>query len=382
MPTKRTTRETAWDAQRDALRDPAEVICQPYRASGLAPESLSYRASPGFIRVLKRLKVTLFVSREYEHLVMALSATSGRLRQSHVHLPHPSGIAVDQKSKSVFIAATRNPNQIWQFKPIRHKEPVLVPVRTKFLPGASYIHDLAMIGGRLYANSVGQNAVMRIDMEKAGNDGPIWWPKCIERRGGKPEHGCNHIQLNSIAAGKTLSTSFFSASSERISVRRPGHLNYPVDGRGVIIGGRSREVIARGLTRPHSARLVKGRVWVDNSGYGQFGDITNGVFRPLVTLPGWTRGLCIIGHVAFVGVSRILPRFRRYAPGLRDHDGRCGVYAIDLRDGSVLGTCIWPNGNQIFAIDRLPSSAAVGFPFTGMKPSGAPLRDLFYRYEI
>ena len=48
------------------------------------------------------------------------------------------------------------------------------------------------------------------------------------------------------------------------SARRPGHLNFPVDGRGVIFSGRTRDVVATGLTRPHSARLHEGTITVED----------------------------------------------------------------------------------------------------------------------
>ena len=108
------------------------------------------------------------------------------------------------------------------------------------------MHDLAWIGDALHANAVGQNAVIRFT--ETGYE-RVWWPRCIESPAG-PVFSRNHIQLNSIAAGLDLAGSFFSASSDSISTRRPGHLNYPVDGRGVVFTGDTREVIARGLTRP------------------------------------------------------------------------------------------------------------------------------------
>jgi len=37
-------------------------------------------------------------------------------------------------------------------------EGVLIPLQSRFYPGALYIHDLALIGGRLHANAVGENA--------------------------------------------------------------------------------------------------------------------------------------------------------------------------------------------------------------------------------
>ena len=109
---------------------------------------------------------------------------------------------------------------------------------------------------------------------------------------------------------------------------RPGDPSFPVDRRGVIFSGVSREAIARGLTRPHSARLWENRIWVDNSGYGEVGFIEGEKFRAVSRLAGWTRGLCFVRDVMFVGTSRVLPRFRQYAPGLDVDEGRCGIHAL------------------------------------------------------
>jgi hypothetical protein len=159
----------------------------------------------------------------------------------------------------------------------------LVPLRSRFLPGATYIHDLAMVGGTLHANAVGENAVIAVgeQVDRA------WWPRCVEVDG-RPAFDRNYIQLNSIAAGPSVEESFFSASSASISSRRPGQRNYAVDRRGVIFSGATREPLATGLTRPHSARLRDTEIWVDDSGYGRVGRIVDGGFDPVARLPGWT----------------------------------------------------------------------------------------------
>jgi uncharacterized protein (TIGR03032 family) len=305
-------------------------------------------------------------------------------------LPHPSGIAVDRSRSEVFIASTRNPNQVFSFRPLsailprgeRAKRKTvgqpLMPASSQFLPGSLYIHDLALIGGRLHANAVGHNAIVRIH---AGQYERVWWPSGIERRH-VPDWSRNYIQLNSIAAGETLKQSYFSASSERIGTLRPGHRNYPVDRRGVIFSAATREVAVRGLTRPHSARLWRGRLWVDNSGYGEFGVADGANFVPVVRLPGWTRGLSFCKGYAFVGVSRVIPSFRTYAPGLDVEQSVCGVFIVELRSGNVVGSMVWPTGNQIFAIDWLPTEWSEGFPFPTWRQDKSHIEHLFYGYEL
>ncbi len=387
-----TARQLAdmWTRHAADWRDTAQVSSQWREAAGTDPRLLESRATQGWWATLEQLGITLFVTREYEHLVLALTASKGHSKTTFFPMPHPSGLAVDRGQRKVYLASTRNPNQIYTFKPLTalldrtdvqlpaNPGSPLMPVSAAYYPGSLYIHDLALIGARLHANAVGHNAVVRLP-EQGNTFQRAWWPKCIEQ-GTTPVFSRNHIQLNSIAAGKTLAQSFFSASSGTIGRLRPGHLNYPVDGRGVIFSGKTREPICTGLTRPHSARLHHQQLWVDNSGYGEVGFVQHGRLQVVRKLPGWTRGLCIMEDVAFVGTSRIIPKYARYAPGLDASSSVCAIHAISCKTGQLLGSLEWPNGNQIFSIDWIQSSVTTGFPFE------VPLRKqkretvLFYSY--
>ena len=381
-----------------AWRHPAQVVGCWEGAAELDPALLRYRVSGSWWECLESAGVTLLVTREYEHLVIAMSVVRGKRLVSYLPLPHPSGIAVDRRNNVVHVASTRNPNQIYDLVPIngllprfdirspkravqpwpaeaRDERRRLMPVRARMFPGSLYIHDLAFVGNRLHANAVGHNAVVRIDdkgFEYA------WWPRCVETPTGVLVQQ-NHLQLNSIAAGASLRSSYFSASTDRVLRLRPGDPKFPVDRRGVVFSGATREPIAFGLTRPHSARLRDGRVWLLNSGYGEYGYVERGSFQSVAAMSGWTRGLCFHRKTAFVGTSRVLPRFRQYAPGLTVDRAICGVHAIDADSGRVLGSLTWPRGNQIFAIDWVPTRVAEKLPFE--MGAAAPPLSLFYAYR-
>lgn len=384
--------ESMWARHSAEWRDTAQICSQWSDAQKIDEQLLEYRVRGDWWEVLAKHNITLLVGREYEHLLMALTVTDrGRPHITYLPMPHPSGVAIDRDRESVFIASTRNPNQIFEMKPA-HKYierldaegpenagDVLVPVRSRFLPGSLYMHDIALVGRDLYANAVGHNAVVRLDLGGEIGHKYAWWPKCIETKRG-PIFGQNHIQLNSIAAGKTLEDSFFTASSDEISSRRPGHKNYPVDRRGVLISGQTREVVARGLTRPHSARLHKGKVWIDDSGYGRLVYREGEAFTEVAVLPGWTRGLSLLGDIAFVGTSRVIPRFRQYAPGLDVDSSVSGVHAVDLRSGKTVGSLTWPYGNQIFAIEWIGRKSTAGFAF-GSRRNNSRERLIFYSFD-
>ena len=112
---------------------------------------------------------------------------------------------------------------------------------------------------------------------------------------------------------------------------------------GVLIDVSSGEVVAGGLSMPHSPRLYRGNLWVLQAGTGEFGhvDIQTGKFEPICFLPGFARGLTFIGDYAVVGLSR--PRENRTFEGLalneklaaHSVDARCAINIINLRTGDV-----------------------------------------------
>ena len=68
---------------------------------------------------------------------------------------------------------------------------------------------------------------------------------------------------------------------------------------------------------PHSPRLYDGRLWVLNSGEGEFGtvDPATGAFTAVCFCPGYARGLAFVGRHAVIGLSR--PRHNQTFSGLK-----------------------------------------------------------------
>jgi fibronectin-binding autotransporter adhesin len=111
------------------------------------------------------------------------------------------------------------------------------------------------------------------------------------------------------------------------------------------IGAASGLALVGGLSMPHSPRWYRDRLWVLNSGTGEFGyvDVEGGTFQPLAFCPGYLRGMAFVGDWAVVTLS--LPRHRTFE-GLplnerlqqRNAEPQCGLYVIDLNTGHVVHT--------------------------------------------
>lgn len=112
---------------------------------------------------------------------------------------------------------------------------------------------------------------------------------------------------------------------------------------GCVIDVESNEVVATGLSMPHSPRWYKDKLWLHNSGTGEFGylDLAAGEFQPLTFCPGYLRGLAFVGDYALVGLS--MARDATFT-GLqlqetlaaKDVEDRCGVMVIDLNTTAVV----------------------------------------------
>lgn len=113
---------------------------------------------------------------------------------------------------------------------------------------------------------------------------------------------------------------------------------------GVVIDIEADQVVVRGLSMPHSPRWHQGRLWLHNSGTGEFGwaDLARGWFEPVTFCPGYLRGLDFVGDFAVIGLSE--PRGEKAFAGLalqgrieaKKAKARCAIQVIDLRSGDVV----------------------------------------------
>jgi protein O-GlcNAc transferase len=113
---------------------------------------------------------------------------------------------------------------------------------------------------------------------------------------------------------------------------------------GVVMDILSNETVATGLSMPHSPRWYRDKLWVLNSGRGEFGavDLATGRFEPIAFCPGYLRGLTFWKDWAIVGLSKSRKDDRTFG-GLdldellreKDVEPRCGLMMINLNTGNI-----------------------------------------------
>jgi len=164
---------------------------------------------------------------------------------------------------------------------------------------------------------------------------PLWKPLFISKLAAEDRCHMNGLAMEN---GKPKYITCVSRSDAS-----DGWRDRRADG-GLVIDVTTDEIIAEGLSMPHSPRLHDGKLWLLNSGKGEFGwvDIKSGIFNPLTFCPGYARGLTITGNYAIIGLSQ--SRDNKTFQGLplnqalkdKDVDARCGLLIVDLTTGDAV----------------------------------------------
>ncbi len=163
---------------------------------------------------------------------------------------------------------------------------------------------------------------------------PLWHPPYLD--GPRPGDRC-HLNGLAIRDGRPAYVTSVSQTNEFDSWR-----HHRRDG-GAVVDVNTQEIIADGLSMPHSPRWYKDTLWLTNSGTGQLGrvDMNKGCFEPLAFAPGFLRGLCFVGNYAVVGSSK--PRRGDLYSGLalddelakRNTKPRLGLFIMDMVSGRI-----------------------------------------------
>lgn len=259
--------------------------------------------------------------------------------------------------------------QIWRFTNVlapgelHGDHDALFAPRMSWVTGDLDVHDMALgrDGRPVFVNTLFSCLATVSDTDSFQ---PLWKPRFISRLAA--EDRC-HLNGMAMEAGVPRYVTLVGRSDVA-----DGWREHRRDG-GCVMDVASGEVVAGGLSMPHSPRLHEGRLWLLNAGSGEFGivDVASGRFEPVAFCPGYARGLSFLGGFALIGLS--LPRDNRTFTGLaldaalaaRGAEPRCAVLVVDLRSGDVVHWVRFSGVVQeLYDVAALPGvrrPAAIGF---------------------
>lgn len=215
------------------------------------------------------------------------------------------------------------------------------------------IHDLAWGGQELWIVNTRFSCLCTLSNNY--NFLPQWRPEFISAIA--PEDRCH---LNGMAMVNGMPKYVTVLGKTDI----PGGWREEKASGGCILEVPSSKVIAEGLSMPHSPRLHRGFLWVLNSGKGELitVDPNSGKQEVILELPGYTRGLVIVGKYAFVGLSKIREAaiFGNLPIGDRFADLKCGIAVVDLQDREMISCLEFKSGvDEIFDLQTVAFNNAI-----------------------
>ena len=288
-------------------------------------------------------------------------------------LEHCMGLCIHEPKQSFFVSTN---DRIWRFENAVTNEGQQGNFDSVFIPQVGYItgdldtHDMGVdkIGRPIFINTL-FNCISTVSETHSFK--PLWKPAFISEYA--PEDRC-HLNGMAMENGVPMYVTAISDSNEKDGWREKKE-----DG-GIVIEVDTNEVISHDLSMPHSPRLHNGKLYLHNSGKGEFGfvDLKTGKFEAICFCPGYLRGLSFHDKYALVTISK--PRHGDTFKDLpldnimsKEHKARprCGVLVIDLEAGkiahSLILTGVIEELYDVVAIEGLRNIMAIGFKADDIK---------------
>lgn len=265
---------------------------------------------------------------------------------------HCMGLWASPDAKTLWLGSKF---QVWRFQqspaaavPYRSDrvegDPVGSPTWTQRGYDVAYVPRVAYTTGDLDIHDIAVDADGRVifvctlfgclaTLSERASFQPLWQPSFVSAL--VPEDRC-HLNGLALRDGRPAYVTA-AADSDVVDGWRDRRHNG-----GCVVDVASNQIVARGLSMPHSPRWYRDRLWLLNSGTGEFGsiDLDTGAFVPVAFCPGYLRGLAFAGNYAVVTLSK--PRHATFQ-GLtlderlndRGAEPQCGIQVIDLRTGAI-----------------------------------------------
>ncbi len=311
----------------DAERSGALPLCARWAG-------LKVRYCEAFPELLSSLRATLFVTTYQAGKLVVVRSDAGKLSLCCRSFRRAMGLDVD--ARRMALVARR---EVW----LLHNAPqVIGSLRTRrthhdacFVPRRAHVtgdirgHEIAFgADGIVWLINTRFSCLCHLDGEHSFV--PWWKPPFVSELA--PEDRC-HLNGLAVRDGQPRFVTALGATDTP-----EGWRDDRITG-GVVVDVATSETVLSGLCMPHSPRWHEGALWLLNSGRGQLlrADPDRGRWDVVATLPGYARGLHLLGEYAFVALSQIRETATFAGmPVTRQHRQLvCGVFAVHCPSGRI-----------------------------------------------
>ncbi|MEO8485962.1 MAG: TIGR03032 family protein [Betaproteobacteria bacterium] len=316
-----------------------------------APEAFSSAHTASFPPLLRELGASLLVTTFQAGRVIVMRPQGNLINTHFFALPRPMGLAADRER--IFVGAHRSVHEYRNVPAVAPRveggEPhdAVYLLRNVHVTGHVDIHEMAFAGSECWYVNTLFSCLCTLDNEHSFV--PRWRPRFVS--GYAPEDRC-HLNGLAMGDGKPRFLSALGESNEREGWRASKRTG------GIVIEIDSGEIVARGLSMPHSPRLYRGRLWVLESGRGALStvDPVSGRVEIVAQVPGFTRGLDFVGSIAFIGLSQLRASNPFTDIPLTDENPErsSGVWAVNVDTGRTVAFLRFSaTVEEIFAVQAL-----------------------------
>jgi uncharacterized protein (TIGR03032 family) len=322
------------------------------------PASSSLRAvhTQNFPQILRKLGASLLVTTYQAGKLVIVRDEGDHLNTHFRSFQAPMGLALLGNRLAIGTSV-----QVWEFVDVPDVTAKLEPPHRHdacFLPrgchvtGNIQIHEMAWgQGEELWVVNTRFSCLCTLD--RSASFTPRWRPRFVTAL--EPTDRC-HLNGLGMRDGRPYYVTALGATDA------PGGWRENKAHGGILMDIATGEILAQGLSMPHSPRWHAGRLWVCESGTGTLGAIDLGAkrYQAVASAPGFTRGLDFAANLAFVGLSQVresavfsgIPITER----LKETERTCGVCVVDLNTGEPIALLRFEEGVQeIFAVQVLPN---------------------------
>ncbi len=316
-------------------------------------ESLSSQHTSNLPGILKELGLSIIVSTYQAGQVIIIREQSGHLNTHYTPMERPMGMAHQENKLAIggafqLVEYFNMPAAAPKVVPSGTHDACYVPRRVHFT-GDIDIHEMEYGDEGLWLINTRMSCLCTLD--NTYSVVPRWRPHFVTAY--DLSDRC-HLNGMTIKDGEPAYVTALGSTDTG-----GGWRSNKVDG-GLMMNVADNEIIAEGLSMPHSPRWHMGKLWYLESGNGELAtlDPETGQRQAVVELPGFTRGICFAGRYAFIGLSQV--RETAVFAGLpltqREQNRQCGVWMVDTQSGSILAFVSFTGDvEEIFSVQLLPA---------------------------
>jgi uncharacterized protein (TIGR03032 family) len=334
--------------------EPAPDPAAAAPAEDAGPSPLRSVHTTNFPAILEHLGSSLLVTTYQAGKLVVVRSDGGVINTHFRAFNKPMGLAVGQGRLAIGTAV-----DVWEFRnvpavsakldPPNKHDAVYLP-RAAHVTGDVQIHEMAYIGDQVLFVNTRFSCLATHDPDHSF--APTWRPKFISAL--TPDDRC-HLNGLCVIDGRPKWVTALGETDTSAGWRENKKSG------GILIDVDSSEIVARGLSMPHSPRWHNGRLWLLESGTGSLGyiDPATGKYEPIVRLDGFTRGMEMVGNLAFIGLSQVRETAIfsgiQITERLQETERTCGVWVVDIQRGQVIAFLKFEDAVQeVFAVALLP----------------------------